>query len=118
MLWLFSQIYVLCAVSFGVGSLVTWLLVSGRARVEPQKPVLALPAPRTPVEKLTVEEQPVAPPVPKKSLVLKGNSKTMVCHAPESPYYKRMKGDVAFSSEADAVAAGYRMWTARARVKV
>lgn len=119
MLWLFSQMFLLCAVSFGVGSLVTWLSVRGRLRTEPAKPLLALPAPRSaPEEKPPAAEPPVVPSVEQESLPLKGNSKTMVCHTPDSPYYKRMKGDTAFASEAEAVAAGYRLWTAKVRVKV
>ncbi|NKE63802.1 hypothetical protein FXN61_46715 [Lentzea sp. PSKA42] len=112
MLWLFSQMFVLCAVSFAAGSLLTWLSVRGRAKAEPPKPVLALPAPRPSEEKVVV-----APPAQEKSLPLKGNSKTLVYHTSKSPYYRRMKGDMTFGSEAEAVAAGYRMWTTKARVK-
>lgn len=123
MLWLFSQMFVLCAVSFGVGSLLTWLSVRGRLRPEPPKPRLALPAPRRTAEDIVVEQPverraaPPVSPVKQKSLPLKGNSKTMVYHTTESPYYRRMKGDMTFASEAEAVAAGYRMWTTKARVK-
>ncbi|MGW6932661.1 sunset domain-containing protein [Lentzea sp. NPDC054927] len=122
MLWLFSQMFVLCVVSFGAGVLLTWLSVRGRLRPEPLKPRLALPAPRIAAEDVVVQQQPVAPsvvaPAKQKSLPVKGNSKTMVYHTPESPYYNRMKGDMAFASEADALDAGYRMWTTKARVKV
>lgn len=121
MLWLFSQMFVLCAVSFGAGSLLTWLSVRGRLRPEPQKPRLALPAPRKAAEDVVVEQQPpappVVPPVERELLPVKGNSKTMVFHTPESPYYNRMKGDMAFATEAEALDAGYRMWTTKARVK-
>jgi hypothetical protein len=113
-LWLFSQMFVLCLVSFGVGSLMTWLSVRNRLRPEPPKSRLALPAPRRAAPEEVVVEQP---PVPQ-SLPVKGNSRTMVYHTPDSPYYNRMKGDMAFTSEAEAVAAGYRMWTTKARVKV
>ncbi|MFD9699938.1 hypothetical protein [Lentzea sp. NPDC059081] len=113
MLWLFSQMFVLCAVAFALGSVLTWLTVRGRLRAEPPKQVLALPAPRLTAEKVVVD-QPVAR---QKSLPLKGNSKTMVYHTADSPYYRRMKGDRTFASEAEAVAAGYRMWTTKGRVK-
>ena len=114
MLWLFAQMFVLCLVSFGIGSLMTWLSVRHRLRPEPPKPRLALPAPRRAApEEVVVEQSPV-----RQSLPLKGNSKTMVYHTSDSPYYNRMKGDMAFASEAEAVAAGYRMWTTKARVKV
>ncbi|WP_329791623.1 hypothetical protein V1227_06765 [Lentzea sp. DG1S-22] len=120
MLWLFSQMFLLCAASFGVGSLVTWLSVRGRQQPGPPKPRLALPAPRPP-EQVVIAEQPPAPaaeaqPV-RKSLPVKGNSKTMVYHTPDSPYYRRTKGDMAFGSEAEALSAGYRMWTTKGRVK-
>ncbi len=59
----------------------------------------------------------VVPPAAPESLPLKGNSKTMVYHTADSPYYRRMKGDRAFGSEAEAIAAGFRMWTTKARVK-
>lgn len=117
MLWLFLQMFVLCAVSFAAGSLVTWLSVRGRQQPEPPKPRLALPAPR-PAEQVVIAKQPVAPTVAQESLPIKGNSKTMVYHTPESPYYPRTKGNLTFASEAEAVGAGYRMWTTKARVKV
>ncbi|SEQ90107.1 hypothetical protein SAMN05216188_106140 [Lentzea xinjiangensis] len=120
MLWLLSQMFVLCLVSFAAGSLLTWLSVRGRGKAEPPKPLLALPSPRLAAEKVVVEhtaEKAVAEPVRPESPLLKGNSRTMVYHTPESPYYKRMKGDMTFASEADALAAGYRMWTTKGRVK-
>ncbi|MDX8049771.1 hypothetical protein SK571_10300 [Lentzea sp. BCCO 10_0798] len=120
MLWLFSQMFLLCLVSFAVGSLVTWLSV--RARLQPERPKtrIALPAPRPAAEQVVIAEQPLAPADPKPRqgpLPVKGNSKTMVYHTPDSPYYRRMKGDMAFASEADAVSAGYRMWTTKGRVR-
>lgn len=123
MLWLFSQLFVLCAVSFAVGSLLTWFLVRRRIHAEQPKPLLALPAPRTaPDEQVVlprpvVEEQPVEPPPVEEPLPVKGNSRTMVYHTPESPYYRRMKGDMTFTTETEALKAGYRMWTTKARVK-
>lgn len=121
MLWLFSQMFLLCLVSFAVGSLVTWLSV--RARLQPERPKtrIALPAPRPAAEQVVIAEQPLAPADPKPArqepLPVKGNSKTMVYHTPDSPYYRRMKGDMAFASEAAAVSAGYRMWTTKGRVR-
>lgn len=123
MLWLFSQLFVLCAVSFAVGSLLTWFLVRRRIQAEQPKPLLALPSPRTAPEELVVlpqavvDEQPVEPPPVEESLPVKGNSRTMVYHTPESPYYRRMKGDMTFTTETEALKAGYRMWTTKARVK-
>jgi len=116
-LWLFSQMFLLCLASFAVGSVLTWSLVRGRAQAESPKQVLALPAPRPAAEQTGVEARVVVPPVAPESLPLKGNSKTMVYHTAESPYYRRMKGDRAFGSEAEAIAAGFRMWTTKARVK-
>ncbi|SDF75818.1 hypothetical protein SAMN05216553_103131 [Lentzea fradiae] len=114
MLWLFSQMFLLCALAFAAGALVTWLSVRGRPRTDPPKPLLALPGPRLTTEKVVVD-QPVARP---NSVPLKGNSKTLVYHTADSPYYRRMKGDRTFASEAEAVAAGYRRWTTKSRVKV
>ncbi|HUQ55067.1 hypothetical protein [Lentzea sp.] len=118
MLWLFSQMFVLCAVSFAIGSVLTWLSVRGRSKADPPKQVLALPAPRLTAEKVVVERPAETPVDRQKSSPLKGNSKTMVYHTADSPYYRRMKGDMTFASEAEAVAAGYRMWSTKGRVKV
>ncbi|XVV06422.1 hypothetical protein ACQPW3_13935 [Actinosynnema sp. CA-248983] len=41
---------------------------------------------------------------------VKGSSKSMIFHTPESPYFKRMKGDVTFRSIAEAEEAGYTRW--------
>ncbi|MFD4635798.1 hypothetical protein ACFWN2_00715 [Lentzea sp. NPDC058436] len=120
MLWLFSQMFLLCLASFAVGVLVTWLSVRGRLQPERPKARLALPAPRHAAEQVVIAEQPAAAPKPspaKPSLPVKGNSKTMVYHTPDSPYYRRMKGDMTFGSEAEARSAGYRMWTTKGRVK-
>ncbi|MEJ2853897.1 MULTISPECIES: sunset domain-containing protein [unclassified Saccharothrix] len=53
-------------------------------------------------------------------VVVKGSSKSMIFHTPDSPYFKRMKGDVTFRSIAEAEEAGYTQWrpktaTAQAR---
>jgi hypothetical protein len=112
-LWLFSQMFLLCLASFAVGSVLTWSLVRGRAQAESPRQVLALPAPRPSAEQNGMVVSAAVP----ESLPLKGNSKTMVYHTADSPYYRRMKGDRAFGSEAEAIAAGFRMWTTKARVK-
>ncbi|MFD5831578.1 hypothetical protein [Lentzea sp. NPDC060358] len=117
MLWLFSQMFALCAVSFALGSLLTWLAVRGRLKTDPPKQVLALPSPRLTAEKVVVEQPAETPVARPKPLPLKGNSKTMVYHTPDSPYYRRMKGDTTFATEAEAVAAGYRRWNTKGRVK-
>jgi hypothetical protein len=116
-LWLFSQMFLLCLASFGVGVLVTWLSVRGRLQPERPKARLALPAPRPAAEQVVIAEQPAAPKPVKPSLPVKGNSKTMVYHTPDSPYYRRMKGDMTFGSETEALSAGYRRWTTKGRVK-
>ncbi|WP_394619581.1 hypothetical protein JNUCC0626_10920 [Lentzea sp. JNUCC 0626] len=118
MLWLFSQMFLLCLASFAVGVLVTWLSVRSRLQPERPKTRLALPAPRPATEQVVIAEQPAPRQAPKQDpLPVKGNSKTMVYHTPESPYYRRMKGDMTFGSEAEALSAGYRMWTTKGRVK-
>jgi hypothetical protein len=105
--------FLLCLASFAVGSVLTWSLVRGRAQAESPRQVLALLAPRPSAEQNRVVVSAAVP----ESLPLKGNSKTMVYHTADSPYYRRMKGDRAFGSEAEAIAAGFRMWTTKARVK-
>ncbi|MFD4672524.1 hypothetical protein ACFWNN_22550 [Lentzea sp. NPDC058450] len=117
MLWLFSQMFLLCLVSFAVGVLVTWLSVRGRLQPERPKTRLALPAPRPAAEQVVIAEQPSPKQSAPEPLPVKGNSKTMVYHTPDSPYYRRMKGDMTFRSEAEAVSAGYRMWTTKGRIK-
>ncbi|ANZ40829.1 hypothetical protein BBK82_37455 [Lentzea guizhouensis] len=125
MLWLFSQMFVLCLVSFTVGCLLTWFVLRRRTHTGSPKTLLALPAPRAAQEKqilrqpvVEVAEEPVVTvPAEQESLPVKGNSRTMVYHTPESPYYRRMKGDVTFETETEALKAGYRMWTTKARVR-
>ena len=95
----FFQMFLLCAGAFLAGVLLTWLTMRTRA-VE------------VPVEaRLSIMEEPV-PVAP----AIKANSRTMMFHTPESPYYKRMKGDAFFHSPEDARRAGYTMWTPRPRV--
>jgi hypothetical protein len=97
----FFQMFLLCAGAFLAGVLLTWLTMRSRAGV-PEAPVEA---------RLSIMEEqvPVAP-------AIKANSRTMMFHTPESPYYKRMKGDAFFHSPEDARRAGYTMWTPRPRV--
>ncbi|GAA1353266.1 sunset domain-containing protein [Saccharothrix algeriensis] len=44
---------------------------------------------------------------------VKGSPKSMIFHTPDSPYFKRMKGDVTFRSAAEAERAGYTRWRPR-----
>ncbi|MEU7477928.1 hypothetical protein AB0A63_18220 [Lentzea sp. NPDC042327] len=94
----FLQMFLLCAGAFLAGVLLTWLTMRSRAAAQPET-------------RLSIMEDPV-PPAP----AIKANSRTMMFHTPESPYYKRMKGDVVFHSAEDALRAGYTMWTPRPRV--
>lgn len=96
----FIQMFLLCAGAFLAGVLLTWLTLRSRA---------AAPAPAQ--ARLSIMEEPVALPP-----AIKANSRTMMFHTPESPYYKRMKGDAFFHSPEDARRAGYTMWTPRPRV--
>lgn len=93
MFWFFTQMFVLCAGSFLAGVLLTWLAM------RPKK---------EPVAVLLEEIVPMPPQI-------KANSRTMTFHTPESPYYKRMKGDTFFDTAEEAEEAGYKMW--RPRVK-
>ncbi|CCH29941.1 hypothetical protein ABZ816_32270 [Actinosynnema sp. NPDC047251] len=49
-------------------------------------------------------------PEPEPGFEVKGSSKSMIFHTPDSPYFKRMKGDVAFRSIEEAERAGYTQW--------
>lgn len=97
----FIQMFLLCAGAFLSGVLLTWLTMRSRD-----------PSDGLAVEtRLSIMEEPVlALPA------IKANSRTMMFHTPESPYYKRMKGDAFFHSPEDARRAGYTMWTPRPRV--
>jgi hypothetical protein len=99
LLGFFIQMFLLCAGAFLAGVLLTWLTMRSR------------PA-EAPVEgRLSFMELPVELPP-----AIKANSRTMMFHTPESPYYRRMKGDAFFHSPEDARRAGYTMWTPRPRV--
>ncbi|WP_199440829.1 sunset domain-containing protein [Umezawaea beigongshangensis] len=113
MFWLFSQVFALCAVAFAAGALLTWLPMrvalrraSARGAVVRTSSAALLPVAREPER--PVERDAGEPEV-------KGNSKSMICHTPSSPYFRRMKGDVSFRSAEDAVRAGYTLWTPRPR---
>ena len=96
----FIQMFLLCAGAFLAGVLLTWLTMRSRPSEDPAPP-----------RRLSFMEEPVAV-LP----AIKANSRTMMFHTPESPYYKRMKGDAFFHSPEDARRAGYTMWTPRPRV--
>lgn len=96
----FFQMFLLCAGAFLAGVLLTWLTMRTR---EPSRDLGVAPL-------SIMEERPVVAPA------IKANSRTMMFHTPESPYYKRMKGDAFFHSPEDARRAGYTMWTPRPRV--
>jgi hypothetical protein len=100
LLGFFIQMFLLCAGAFLAGVLLTWLSLRSR---HPD----AAPAEGC----LSIMEEPVQP-----APAIKANSRTMMFHTPESPYYKRMKGDAFFHSPEDARRAGYTMWTPRPRV--
>ncbi len=97
----FIQMFLLCAGAFLAGVLLTWLTLRSRSSGVAEAPL----------GRLSIMEEPVllAP-------AIKANSRTMMFHTPESPYYKRMKGDAFFHSPEDARRAGYTMWTPRPRV--
>ncbi|MBB5960215.1 type IV secretory pathway VirB10-like protein [Saccharothrix tamanrassetensis] len=57
------------------------------------------------------DEQPEAGRRPE--FAVKGSTKSMIFHTPDSPYFKRMKGDVTFRSAAEAERAGYTRWRPR-----
>jgi hypothetical protein len=99
LLGFFIQMFLLCAGAFLAGVLLTWLTLRSRQDVAPVE------------ARLSIMEDPVAV-----APSIKANSRTMMFHTPESPYYKRMKGDAFFHSPEDARRAGYTMWTPRPRV--
>ncbi|MFI6099793.1 hypothetical protein ACIA8G_29910 [Lentzea sp. NPDC051213] len=104
MLGFFIQMFLLCAGAFLAGVLLTWLTMRSRTG-DAVAPVAVRP--------LSIMEEPVVVPP-----AIKANSRTMMFHTPESPYYRRMKGDAFFHSPEDARRAGYTMWTPRPRVPV
>ncbi|USX52185.1 hypothetical protein [Lentzea sp. HUAS12] len=95
----FFQMFLLCAGAFLAGVLLTWLTMRSRETAAAE------------AQPLSIMEE-AAGPAP----AIKANSRTMMFHTPESPYYKRMKGDAFFHSPEDARRAGYTMWTPRPRV--
>lgn len=133
MLWLFTQMFVLCAGAFLAGSLLTWLpmrAVTRRLRAElgaARRPVAALAASTVvvvPEQRAEPEPEPraeAATEVVRESeesevdLPVKGNSKSRIFHTDVSPYYRRMKGDVRFRSVEEAERAGYTAWSPRSR---
>jgi hypothetical protein len=96
----FFQMFLLCAGAFLAGVLLTWLSMRTRSASDDVAEA-----------RLSIMEEPVAA-----APAIKANSRTMMFHTPESPYYKRMKGDAFFHSPEDARRAGYTMWTPRPRV--
>jgi hypothetical protein len=97
----FFQMFLLCAGAFLAGVVLTWLTMRSRASTTAAQDAAPL----------SIMEEPAAV-VP----AIKANSRTMMFHTPDSPYYKRMKGDAFFHSPEDARRAGYTMWTPRPRV--
>lgn len=138
MLWLFTQMFVLCAGAFLAGSLLTWLpmrAVTRKLRADlasSQRPLAALPPSavvlpeqRTEIIESEVDEpgpeaEPEAEPevAPEAELPVKGNSKSRIFHTETSPYYRRMKGDVRFPSTEEAERAGYTAWSPRSRAQL
>lgn len=102
MLGFFIQMFLLCAGAFLAGVLLTWLSLRNRG---------AAAVAEEPPGPLSIMEEPMAV-----APAIKANSRTMMFHTPDSPYYKRMKGDAFFHSPEDARRAGYTMWTPRPRV--
>lgn len=131
MIWLFTQMFVLCAGAFLAGALLTWLPMRGvirrlRAEVVTNRGTFALLPPSLVTEAMVVDREPVVEeptvvveaPVEPEVLPIKANSKSRIGHTSESPYFSRMKGDVAFRSVQEAEQAGYTIWSARTRTKV
>jgi len=54
---------------------------------------------------------------PAADFTIKAKSDSKLFHTEKSPYYRRVKPDVWFRSEADAVAAGFTGWVRRAKAK-
>ncbi|NUT91609.1 MAG: hypothetical protein HOY78_06205 [Saccharothrix sp.] len=90
--------------------------------VAPEASLVPPPAPATPAPApavlatdgpaITAAVHPHTAPVAAEvvGVVVKGSSKSMIFHTPDSPYFKRMKGDVTFRSIAEAEEAGYTRW--------
>ncbi|MDQ2584172.1 sunset domain-containing protein [Saccharothrix yanglingensis] len=127
MVWFFTQTFVLCTAAFIAGAALTWLPLRAvirdlRAQVRSAvvRPVRAALPPAPTGER--VEESVVLPEpgarravdepdrAPTGEFEVKGSSKSRIFHTAESPYFKRMKGDVVFRSAAEAERAGYTRW--------
>ena len=127
MLWLFTQIFVLCAGAFLAGSLLAWLpmrAVNRRLRADldaARRPLVALPSqsvvvvPEPRAEVFESEEDGEDDEESEVDFPVKGNSKSRIFHTETSPYYRRMKGDVRFRSAEEAEREGYTAWSPRSR---
>ncbi|MEO6081606.1 MAG: hypothetical protein ABIQ18_00675 [Umezawaea sp.] len=121
MLWLFTQMFVLCAGAFLAGSLLTWLpmrAVTRRLRADlaaTPRPLAALEPPAVVVVPEQRVESEVDVELSEVDALVKGNSKSRIFHTETSPYYRRMKGDVRFRSTEEAERAGYTAWSPRSR---
>jgi hypothetical protein len=134
-LWLFTQVFVLCAGAFLAGSLLTWLpmravtrrlradLAASPRRLAALAPPAVVVVPERRGEVLepeqgtgpVVSEVDEPEPGPVAEQPVKGNSKSRIFHTETSPYYRRMKGDVVFRSTEEAERAGYTAWSPRSR---
>ncbi|WP_309117087.1 hypothetical protein [Saccharothrix sp.] len=135
MFWLFAQMFVLCGFAFLAGAVLTWLPLRATIRnlraelsrpttrpalaagtvIIPTQPTSTAAAGSAPTP--TLEADPVEEPEESGEAVaaeevvqVKGSAKSMIFHTPDSPYFKRMKGDVTFRSIAEAEEAGYTRW--------
>ncbi len=134
MFWLFARIFVLCCLAFLAGAVLTWLPLRAtirNLRAELSRPVVRPALTASAVVVPQVEEPreavpqtgelpvaPVRPAVVESVVEVKGSPKSMIFHTPDSPYFKRMKGDVTFRSVAEAEQAGYTQWRPKSAAAV
>jgi hypothetical protein len=117
--WLAGQVFLLCLVSFFAGAGITALALRLKPAAEDASKV-ALGASSAPKATLAAQEPPVAeeeelleePDVREATepVIIKASRKSMRYHTPDSPYYNRVKGDLAFPSTDEAELAGYTAW--------
>ncbi|MDU0292080.1 hypothetical protein [Saccharothrix longispora] len=122
MVWFFTQTFVLCTAAFVAGAALTWLPLRAvirdlRAQVRSAvaRPVRAALPPAPTGERVdeSVDQSVDEADRATGEFEVKGSSKSRIFHTAESPYFKRMKGDVVFRSAVEAERAGYTRWAPR-----
>lgn len=89
-----------------LGFALGWLVREIQVRAAGRKTATSLPTSEPAEPESTPEPGPDPEPEPER--IIKGKTKSMIYHTPQSGSYARTKADVWFATEDEAVAAGYR----------